>query len=91
MLIDLRPCTGLSVMSCTPVSKNLRPGVGFGFLPVLANSTTASTPFDAMSSGYCCEVAPMTPALTFFTPGQPPSTETTSTLPSALPAALRAS
>ena len=29
-----------------------------------------------MRSGYCCEVAPITPSLTEATPGQPPSTET---------------
>ncbi len=33
----------------------------------------------------------MMPAWTFLTPGQPPSTETTSTLPSSLPTALSAS
>ena len=33
----------------------------------------------------------MMPALTFSTPGQPPSIETTSTLPSSLPAAFSAS
>ena len=36
-------------------------------------------PRDAISSGYCCEVAPITPSATFCTPGQPPSTETIST------------
>ena len=33
----------------------------------------------------------MTPASTFFTPGQPPSIETISTLPSSLPTAFSAS
>src|SRR5258707_14593879 len=48
----------------------------------------ASTGFEAINSGYCCEVAPMTPPFTLLTPGQPPSTATTST-PFALPPALR--
>jgi hypothetical protein len=39
-------------------------------------------PSEAISSGYCCEVAPITPSLTEATPGQPPSTETIITLPS---------
>src|SRR5258708_37549211 len=82
-----RPWTGLSVMSSTPVLKKSRPGVRSGFLPDLANSATASTPFDAISNGNCIEVAPMMPALTFLTPGQPPSTETTK-VPLSLPTAL---
>ncbi len=28
-----------------------------------------------MRTGYCCDVAPMTPVLTWFTPSQPPSIE----------------
>ena len=64
--------------------------MGSGFLPDLANSATASTPIEAISSGNCIEVAPITPAWTFFTPGQPPSTEVISTSPS-LPAAFSAS
>ena len=43
-----------------------------------------------MSSGNCMEVAPMTPAATLSTPGQPPSTETMMTS-SSRPAALMAS
>jgi hypothetical protein len=57
---------------------NSRPGVFSGFLPVLTKLAIASTPFEAISSGYCCDVAPITPALTEATPGQPPSTETIS-------------
>src|SRR4029079_8146233 len=45
-------------------------------MPVFAYLTTAPTPREAISSGYCCEVASMTPALTFRTPAHPPSTET---------------
>ena len=59
-------------------------------MPSLAKSTIAFTPISAIFSGYCCEVAPMTPFLTFSTPGQPPSTETIVTSFS-LPAALSAS
>ena len=59
-------------------------------MPSFANATTASTPISAIFSGYCCEVAPITPPLTFSTPGQPPSTETIMTSFS-LPAAFSAS
>src|ERR1700740_3539980 len=52
------------------------------------NSATASTPLEAINSGYCCAVAPMAPCFTLLTPGQPPSTATTNT-PFSLPAALR--
>ena len=55
-------------------------------MPVLAYFTTAATPSDAIRSGYCCEVASMTPALTFRTPAQPPSTETIVTSAVVLPA-----
>jgi hypothetical protein len=60
----------------TPVLKNSRPGVGSGFSPVSAQVTIASIPSEAISSGYCCDVAPMMPSATFWTPGQPPSTDT---------------
>ena len=88
-LIDGTPSTGLSVTSDTPVLKKSSPGDGTGFLPVLAYSTAASTPSEAISSGYCCAVAPIAPAATFFTPGQPPSTDTMRVLLS-LPAAFSA-
>ena len=73
-VIDSTPLTGLSVTSVTPVLKKSRPGEVLGFSPLFLKATIASTPIEAMSSGYCIEVAPMTPALTFLTPGQPPST-----------------
>src|SRR5262249_21073041 len=85
-----KPCTGLSVMSWTPVPKKSSPGFFAGFLPDLANSATASTPLAAISKGNCIEVAPMTPDLTFLTPGQPPSIETMS-VPLSLPTAFSAS
>lgn len=50
----------------------------------------ASMPREAISRGYCCEVAPITPASTFFTPGQPPSMDTISTFFS-MPTAFSAS
>jgi hypothetical protein len=65
------PARGLSVMSVTPVW--VQPDA---LLRDLAYSTPASTPSDAIFNGYCCDVAAMMPALTFFTPEQPPSTET---------------
>src|SRR5690606_301770 len=74
--IDSTPSTGLSVISVTPVSKKSRPGVFSGLAPESAQALIASIPLEAISSGYCCEVAPITPSLTFSTPGQPPSTET---------------
>ena len=76
--IDGTPSTGLSVISVAPVSRKLEAGSIFGHRAVLAK-LIASSAIDAILSGYCCEVAPMTPALTFFTPGQPPSIETIST------------
>src|SRR2546426_1293711 len=75
---------GLSVMSVTPVS--VYPDA---FFRVFAYSTPASTPMAAIFSGYCCEVAARWPAFTFFTPTQPPSTETIKT-PFCLPADLSA-
>src|SRR5467141_194322 len=78
------PDIGLSVMSGTPVGV-----IAEGFFPVFAYSTPASTPMTAILSGYCCEVAARWPAFTFFTPTQPPSTETIRT-PVALPADLSA-
>ncbi len=58
-------------MSFSPVSMLC------GFLPVLMYSAIASTPSAAISSGYCCEVAPMMPSLTHLTSlKQPPSTAT---------------
>ena len=60
----------MSVTRETPVSKKSLPGVLAGLLPSLAQAAIASTPFDAISSGYCCDVAPMTPSFTFWTPGQ---------------------
>ena len=60
-----------------------------GLVPSLAKAATAATPSDAMVSGYCCEVAPIWPAFTASTPGQPPSTETIVTSLS-LPAAFNA-
>jgi hypothetical protein len=39
-----------------------------------------------MRSGYCCDVASITPARTFRTPAQPPSTDTTVTPLCVLPA-----
>jgi hypothetical protein len=84
------PSTGLSVTSATPVSKKSRPGVTAGFSPVRLNLAMASTPSWAIFTGYCCEVAPIVPALTASMPGlQPPSTDTTVT-PSS-PASARAS
>ncbi len=54
------------------------------------NLAMASTPSCAIFTGYCCEVAPMVPALTASMPGlQPPSTETMVT--SSSPAASMAS
>ena len=49
-------------MSFSPVSLLV------GFLPDLMYSAIASTPSEAISSGYCCEVAPMMPSLTHLTP-----------------------
>ena len=72
------------------VDEGLALGRIAGFSPVSANFLIASMPIDAISSGYCCEVAPMTPSATFLTPGQPPSTETISTSFS-LPTAFSAS
>src|ERR1700750_200712 len=57
--IDGTPSTGLSVTSEPPVLKKSRPGLGLGFSPVLAYFTAASTPIDAINSGYCWAVAPM--------------------------------
>ena len=59
-------------------------------MPSLAKAAIAATPSAAIFSGYCCEVAPIWPAFTASTPGQPPSTETIVTSFS-LPAALSAS
>src|SRR5205807_10614352 len=53
------------------------------------HSPPTATPMAAIFSGYCCEVAARWPAFTFFTPTQPPSTETIST-PLSLPADLSA-
>ena len=58
-VIDSTPGTGLSVMRVTPVLKNFRPGVFSGFFPVFLKFTMASTPIDAINSGYCIEVAPI--------------------------------
>ena len=58
------------------------PSVFAGSSPVSTYFLIASMPIDAISIGYCCEVAPITPSMTFCTPGQPPSTETISTSPS---------
>src|SRR5438477_10585948 len=85
--IESTPATGLSVMRVAPVSKNCRPCVLGGSLPV----AIASSAIEAILWGYCCEVAPITPAATFLTPGQPPSIDTIMTLPSSLPAAFKAS
>jgi len=52
--------------------------------------TTAATPLEAISSGYCCEVASITPALTLRTPAQPPSTETIVVLACDFPALFSA-
>src|ERR1700749_1814278 len=90
LLIDGTPATGWSVISVAPVSVKSRPGVFSGFLPVLTKLTIASRPNEAIFSGYCWDVAPMIPALTFLTPGQPPSMATTRT-PFSLPSALSAS
>ncbi len=60
-----------------------------GRSPAACPTAIASSAIDAILCGYCCEVAPMTPASTFLTPGQPPSIETISTLPSSLPARLQ--
>src|SRR5688500_16033933 len=68
------PESGLAAISVTPVS--LYP---LGFLPLLASSTPASTPIAAIFSGYCWLVAAITPAPTFLTPSQPPSTLTITT------------
>src|SRR4029453_7856775 len=70
-LFERTPATAFLAMRLTPVS--VYPDA---FLPVFAYLTTAPTPSDAISSGYCCEVASMTPARTFRTPAQPPSTDT---------------
>lgn len=88
--IESTPEAGLSVISVVPVSKKSLPGVGAGFSPLSANFLIASMPSEAISSGYCCEVAPMTPSATFFTPGQPPSMETIS-VSFSLPTAFSAS
>ena len=88
--MDSTPSTGLSVTRFTPVSKKSSPGVFSGLLPSLAHAAIASIPSDAISSGYCCDVAPITPSATSATPGQPPSTDTISTSPSR-PTALSAS
>ncbi len=64
------------MISCVPVSTKFFPAVAAGFVPSLANLATASMPIDAIFSGNCIEVAPMTPFFTLSTPGQPPSTET---------------
>ncbi len=47
-----------------------------GLVPSFASCAMASTPSCAIFTGYCWAVAPMTPSFTFFTPAQPPSTET---------------
>ena len=52
------------VQSFTPVSKKSLPSVTAGLVPVVARSKMALTPSSAIRSGYCCEVAPMTPSLT---------------------------
>src|SRR5690606_15153273 len=77
--MDSTPSTGSSVTSATPVSTKSLPSVGVGLVPVSAQALIASTPSAAICSGYCCEVAPMTPSFTLATPGQPPSTDTMST------------
>src|SRR5688572_12393632 len=68
------PACALAAISVTPVSV-----YPLGFLPLLAYSTPASTPIAAIFSGYCWLVAAITPAPTFFTPSQPPSTLTITT------------
>ncbi len=61
-----RPSTGLSVTSATPVSKKSLPGVGCGLRAVVGPvRRSPRCPSEAISSGYCCEVAPITPSLTF--------------------------
>src|SRR4029077_11119148 len=81
------PSTGLSVTSATPVLKKSRPDDVVVFSPPRAILATASMPSVAIFSGYCCAVAPITPALTLATPAQPPSTET---IVAVLPAAFSA-
>src|SRR5215218_3330074 len=83
--LEATPLTALAAIRLTPVSVYPE-----AFLPVFAYLTTAATSSDAIFSGYCCEVASMTPALTLRTPAQPPSTETIVTSPLLLPAFLRA-
>src|SRR6185312_867640 len=82
--LDSTPDCGWSVMSVTPVSTKVLPAVAWGLVPSFAK---AATPSCAIFSGYCCDVAPSWPALTAWTPGHPPSTETIVTDLS-LPAAL---
>ena len=60
----LTPAAGLSVTSATPVSKKALPSVGAGFVAVLGALRDRLDAERAISSGYCCEVAPMTPSLT---------------------------
>src|SRR4051794_21625177 len=67
-------------MSWTPVLKNVRPSDTGGTVLVLAYLTTASTPSDAISSGNCIAVAPSLPSAMAWTPAQPPSTDTSTTL-----------
>src|SRR6185295_9506639 len=86
---DGTPVCGWSVIRLTPVSTKVLPAVFSGLVPSLANAAIAFTPSCAIFSGYCCEVAPIWPAFTAATPGQPPSTETIVTS-FCLPAASRA-
>ena len=76
-------------MRVTPASVKSLPSDVSGFVPSAANFAIASTPSSAIFSGYCCEVAPIWPAFTWSTPGQPPSTDTIVTAFSR-PAALSA-
>jgi hypothetical protein len=70
-----RPRPACRSRALTPVSKKDLPGHGSASCRP-ANLAIASMPSAAIFSGYCCEVAPITPSLTEATPGQPPSTET---------------
>ena len=74
------PETASFAMRFTPVSV-----YPLTFALVFANRTTAATPSEAIFSGYWLDVASMTPARTFRTPAQPPSTDTIVTPACVLP------
>ena len=89
--IELTPTAGLSVTRFTPVSKKSLPSVGFGLVAGLGEGCDR---LDAERSHQqrilLRRGADHSLGDRFFTPGQPPSTETIRTLPS-MPTALSAS